>query len=188
MSPRGLLVHLVQLFSMRVRILIGRYRWLGRLDPDDFALVIYDFDGVMTDNRIMLTEDGKEGVLSNRADGMGVNLIRERGLDQLILSTEENPVVSRRAEKIGVDVVQGCGDKKQAVLNLVHERKLKLADIIFVGNDINDLAALQICGFSICPSDASKEVLSMADYVTSRAGGAGVIREIAVDLFKPSGG
>ena len=83
----------------------------------DIQLIVYDFDGVITDNRVMVSEDGMESVIVSRADGLGVNIIKEMEIPQMILSTETNPVVSLRAKKLGIPVLQGVDDKMTVLLN-----------------------------------------------------------------------
>ena len=150
--------------------------------PRDLDLIVYDFDGVMTDNRVLVDQDGREAVFCNRADGLGVGLIRDLGIDQLILSTEANPVVAARAAKLKLPVLQNCADKAQALARLLAERGLDPARVLFLGNDVNDLAALRLVGWPAAPADAAPEVLALARYVTRAKGGEGVVRELARDL------
>lgn len=148
----------------------------------DLDLIVYDFDGVMTDNRVLVDQSGREAVFCNRADGLGVGLIRDLGLAQMILSTEANPVVSARAAKLNLPVVQGCADKAQALSRLLRDRNLDPARVLFLGNDLNDLAAMLLVGWPAAPADAAPEILEMARYVTRARGGAGVVRELAREL------
>lgn len=156
-------------------------RLTGRGLPgaDRIKLVVYDFDGVMTDNRVTVDQDGRELITANRSDGMGVNLIRRLGLEQVILSTEVNPVVTARARKIGLEAIHGIRDKGSALLELAAKRKISVADILYVGNDINDADAMGLAGFKVAPADGHPAILAQADYVTAAAGGQGVIRELA---------
>lgn len=142
-------------------------------------VVVSDFDGVMTDNRVMVTEDGKEAVLVNRADGMGVEMLREQGIPVVVMSTETNPVVSARAKKLGVPVLQSLNDKERALREYCAGQGIKLCDVLYVGNDINDLSAMKISGYKVVPNDAYKQVKEIADVILTSNGGYGVIREIA---------
>lgn len=146
-------------------------------------LIVFDFDGVMTDNRVLVSEDGKESVFCNRSDGIGVNVFRKAGYRMLILSTEANKIVKARADKLKIPVLYGIDDKKKALAQYCGKIKIKLSDVVFIGNDINDLEAMQSAGLKIAPRDARREILNIADYVTKTKGGYGVIREIA-DLIK----
>ena len=109
------------------------------LKPDHIDLIVYDFDGVMTDNRALVFDDGKEAVFVNRSDGLAVRLIKETGTKQLIMSTEKNPVVSARAQKIGIPCVQGVGSKLEVLSKYLAEHNINKEDVAFVGNDINDI-------------------------------------------------
>ena len=151
----------------------------GLPGADRVRLVVYDFDGVMTDNRVSVDQDGRESVCANRSDGLGVSLIHKLGLEQVILSTEVNPVVKARADKIGLEAIHGIRDKGSALLELADKRKISVADILFVGNDINDADAMGLAGFKVAPADGHPSILALADYVTVAAGGHGVLRELA---------
>lgn len=142
-------------------------------------LVVYDFDGVMTDNRAVVMEDGREGVLVNRADGMGVERLRKLKVPQIVLSTEENPVVAARAAKLGLEAIQGCRDKERALVDLCAARGIDLRRVVYVGNDTNDLGAMGRVGYPVAPSDAHPDVASAARFQTRAAGGAGVVREVS---------
>lgn len=148
----------------------------------EIKLVVYDFDGVMTDNRVLVREDGMEAVFCNRSDGLGIGIIRKLGIDQVILSTEQNPVVRARARKLHMDCVHGCRDKAEALGELAKARGVELSEIMFVGNDTNDRGAMELARVAVAPADAHPEIISLARFVTAAAGGAGVVRELA-DMF-----
>lgn len=143
----------------------------------DLHLICYDFDGVMTDNRVLVTEDGVEAVLVNRGDGLAVATFKKLGLAQAILSTETNPVVAARARKLGIPVLQGLGDKVAALSRFAAEGGYDLARTVFIGNDVNDLGAMGLVGWPVAPADAHASVLKIARIVTQARGGFGVIRE-----------
>jgi 3-deoxy-D-manno-octulosonate 8-phosphate phosphatase (KDO 8-P phosphatase) len=144
------------------------------------TLMVFDFDGVLTDNRVWVTQDGVEMVCCNRADGLGFNLLRAAGIACVIVSTETNPVVTHRAGKLGIPAVQSVADKGDAVRKICRDYGVDLAQVAFVGNDLNDLPAFRIVGRKLCPSDAAPEVRRLCDHVLRSRGGAGVVREIAV--------
>ena len=148
--------------------------------PAKVALMLFDFDGVLTDNRVWVNQDGVETVCCNRADGLGFNLLRAAGIPCVILSTETNPVVTHRAKKLGLPAVQSVADKGEAVRRICRDYGVDLARVAFVGNDLNDLPAFRIVGWKLCPSDAALEVRRLCDHVLRTRGGAGVVREIAV--------
>ena len=143
------------------------------------ALMIFDFDGVLTDNRVWVTERGAEMVCCNRADGLGFDMLRAAGIPCLILSTERNPVVAHRAKKLRIPVAQAVSDKAQEVRNQCRARGIDPRKVAYVGNDVNDLAAMQLVGMPWCPADAALEVRRICVLTLKARGGEGVVREIA---------
>ena len=152
--------------------------------PDRIDLVVFDFDGVMTDNRVLVFDDGGEAVLCDRSDGLGVSMLRKRGLEMAVLSTETHPVVEARCRKLGIACRQGLADKQAALLTLVRERQIGLENTIYVGNDANDLGCFDSAGFAIAVADAHPSALARADFVLSRPGGQGAVRELCDLLLK----
>ncbi len=142
-------------------------------------LVVFDFDGVLTDNRVLVMQDGQEAVFCNRADGLAFDMFRAKGLPALILSTETNPVVAARGLKLKIPVVQGVADKGVAIEMICRERGIDLARTMFVGNDVNDLPAMARVGLPVAVSDAHPAVKANARHVLVTRGGDGVAREIA---------
>jgi YrbI family 3-deoxy-D-manno-octulosonate 8-phosphate phosphatase len=141
-------------------------------------LVVFDFDGVFTDNTVYVSQDGTESVRCWRSDGLGLTKLKAAGIHTAIVSTEANPVVTARSRKLQMRCVQSCDDKVAAVRSLADEHGLSLADVAFVGNDINDLACLQAVGLPIVVQDAHPDVLDAAAYRTTAPGGRGAVREI----------
>jgi len=152
----------------------------------DIDLLILDFDGVLTDNRVYIMQDGKEAVACHRGDGWGINLLRKAGLEVLILSTETNPVVSARAKKLGIECKQGCSDKVEATREIIEARHLDPERVMYVGNDTNDAGAMALVGHPAAPADAHSEILKIARIVTQAKGGHGVARELADLLLSMS--
>lgn len=144
----------------------------------NIKLFVYDFDGVMTDNKVYLDQNGNEMVKVNRGDGLAVSEIKKLGYLQLILSTEQNIVVEKRASKLRIPFIQGSKNKSLELRSYCQTNKIDLSDVAFVGNDLNDFEVMKIVGFSICPSDAQSEIKLLADLVISKNGGDGVIREL----------
>ncbi|WP_407360027.1 cytidylyltransferase domain-containing protein [Microbacterium sp. LBN7] len=146
--------------------------------PIPVRAVVTDFDGVHTDDTAIIDADGGERVRVSREDGMGVALLRRAGVPMLILSTEVNPVVRARADKLRVPVLHGIEDKEAALRVWAHDNDLPLADIAYLGNDVNDLPALRIVGWPIAVADAHPLVLAEARVVLRRRGGDGAVREL----------
>jgi YrbI family 3-deoxy-D-manno-octulosonate 8-phosphate phosphatase len=141
-------------------------------------LFVYDFDGVMTDNKVYVDQYGKEMVQVNRADGLAVEEIKKLGIEQIIISTEKNTIVSKRAIKLGIPCLQGIENKKDALVSYYRKNNITLDKVAYVGNDINDMEAMKIAGYSFCPADAHDSIKTISNYVLKTKGGQGVIREI----------
>jgi N-acylneuraminate cytidylyltransferase len=146
-----------------------------RIDVD---AVVTDFDGVHTDNKVHITEDGREAVIAHRGDGMGISLLRAAGIPVLILSTETNPVVAARAKKLRVDVQQSVADKASALRDWAASVDIPLSRIAYLGNDVNDLGCLDIVGWPVVVADAHPDVMPSARVVLGRDGGDGAVREL----------
>lgn len=153
------------------------------LPPPGIKALITDFDGVHTDDCVYVDENGRESVRCSRADGMGVELLKKAGVEVLILSKEANPVVTARAKKLGVGVIQQCEDKKTALQAWLGQRGLRAEEVAYMGNDINDIECMQLVGWSCCPADAQAAVTAIARYTTCEAGGVGAIRTASTMLL-----
>ncbi|WP_336502582.1 acylneuraminate cytidylyltransferase [Microbacterium paraoxydans] len=140
--------------------------------------VVTDFDGVHTDDTAIIDADGGERVRVSREDGMGVSLLRRAGVPMLILSTEVNPVVRARADKLRVSVLHGIADKEAALRQWAREQDVALADIAYLGNDVNDLPAMRIVGWPVAVANAHPLVRAEARVVLGRRGGDGAVREL----------
>ncbi|GAA4081798.1 N-acetylneuraminate synthase family protein [Nonomuraea soli] len=147
-------------------------------EPIDVDAVITDFDGVHTDDRAYVDSEGREMVLVSRADGMGVSLLKRAGVKVLVMSTEQNPVVSARARKLGVPVLQGLTDKRTVLRDWLAIEKLDPARVAYVGNDVNDLGPMSLVGWPVTVPDAHPRVRAAARVVLGTAGGAGAVREL----------
>ena len=160
------------------------------LDPaedatvDDLDAVVLDFDGTLTDDTVIVDQDGRESVTVHRGDGLGVAALRRAGLDVLILSTERNPVVAARARKLGVPALSGIADKGMALAQWCADNGHALRRTAYVGNDVNDLPCLDIVGWPIAVADAHHSVRARARIVTAAPGGHGAIREVASRLLR----
>ncbi len=153
------------------------------LDPRDVDLVVFDFDGVLTDNRVLVFADGTEAVWCTRADGLAFDAFRKAGMKTLILSTEKNAVVAARAAKLQVEAVSGCGDKASALQAICRERGLRLEHVVYVGNDLNDLAVMRLVGIPIAVADAHPRIIEIARHTLTARGGEGAAREIAEQVL-----
>jgi YrbI family 3-deoxy-D-manno-octulosonate 8-phosphate phosphatase len=145
----------------------------------DADALVTDFDGVHTDDSVLVGQDGSEFVTVTRGDGMGISLLRQAGVPVLILSTETNAVVGVRAAKLGVEVRQGVADKAAVLRAWTQARSLDLDRVAYLGNDINDLPCLDLVGWPIAVPDAHPRVLAAARLVLGNPGGRGAVREVA---------
>jgi 3-deoxy-D-manno-octulosonate 8-phosphate phosphatase (KDO 8-P phosphatase) len=146
-------------------------------------LIAFDFDGVFTDNKVYLFQDGSEAVCCFRGDGIGLDKLKRLGIETVILSTEPNPIVGVRSRKLGIRCVQGCNDKRAALEAIVEELGLTIEQVAYVGNDLNDLTCLAAVGLPMVVQDAHPDVVAVALYRTQVAGGQGAVREVC-DLFE----
>ena len=153
---------------------------------EDIDAVVLDFDGTQTDDRVWIDADGRETVAVHRGDGLGVARLVRAGLTVLILSTEANPVVSTRARKLNVPVLQGIARKDHALALWAETHSIDLRRVLYLGNDVNDLSCFSLVGWPTAVADAQPEVLDRARTVTERRGGHGAIREIAAWLLGPT--
>lgn len=146
--------------------------------PNPISGLVMDFDGVFTDNRVVVFQDGREAVLCDRGDGMGLDQLKQSGLPLLVLSTERNSVVQARCEKLGIPCQQGVSEKLGALKEWLKKNNLNQSETIYVGNDINDLPCLQYVGCGVAVGDAHPEVKASARLILSSYGGKGAIREL----------
>jgi 3-deoxy-D-manno-octulosonate 8-phosphate phosphatase (KDO 8-P phosphatase) len=143
-----------------------------------------DVDGVLTDGTVWLDENGHETKAISFADIMGVSLGRRAGLLFAFVSGEGGPSLDRIATKFGVtEVYRDCKDKAGAIRDFADRHELELAEVCFIGDDVNDVPALEICGLAVAPANAQAAASAAASIVTTRPGGAGAVREVIDDLL-----
>ena len=155
-----------------------------KTDLKKIEAVVFDFDGVFTDNRVFVFQDGYEAVVCNRADGFGINRLRHLGIEMLILSTEINPVVTQRAHKLNLPVIQSVEDKLVVLLEWAKRKKIRMEHIAFLGNDINDQTCLEKVGMPVVVADAMPEVKPFARIILKKDGGKGAVREFCDRLWQ----
>jgi N-acylneuraminate cytidylyltransferase len=152
--------------------------------PEKVSLVVFDFDGVMTDNRVWVTQSGEETVAANRSDGMGIELLLKAGFKAVIISTEPNPVVAVRAKKMGLPYFHDVGDKAQVLKAYLEKEAVSPGETLYVGNDINDLPCFPLVACAVAVADAHPEVRQQADQVLTQRGGHGAVREVCDILLR----
>ena len=147
-------------------------------------IIFTDFDGCLTDDRVWLNQDGEEFVAANRKDGLAIKRLKNIGIQVVIASTETNEVVFARGTKMGVEVLQGLADKAESIDKYLKQKSLSWNDVWYIGNDVNDLGAIEKAKLSICPADGVKKVRKTVDIVLKTNGGRGILSEIATELEK----
>jgi 3-deoxy-D-manno-octulosonate 8-phosphate phosphatase (KDO 8-P phosphatase) len=151
-------------------------------------LAVFDFDGVFTDNHVWVDGAGGETVRCCRADGFGVRRLQEVGVSALIVSTETAPVVGARAKKLGLEYLQGVSDKLPVLHEQAATRGVALEHTAFLGNDVNDADCLAAVGLPVVPADAWPEACELAQWVLTRNGGEGCVREFCDAVWRAKGG
>jgi len=150
---------------------------------NSFKHLFLDFDGVLTDNKVETFSDGKERVKCSKEDSLGLNYLKKSGFKAYILSSEKNDVIDRRAEKLGLELFKGVHDKKSKLYEIISERELKAEEIIYVGNDLNDIDIFKEDFFCCCPKDSSPHIQEISDYISPKKGGDGAVRDICEKFF-----
>ena len=151
---------------------------------ENIEAIVFDFDGVLTDNKVYLDQDGKESVSCSRADGLAFDVLRKLNKTAYILSTEKNPVVTARAEKLKIPAIQGIKNKVDGVEQLSMKESFSLKNTLYIGNDLNDYRVMQLCGYSICPADSHQKIKEISTIILKTSGGHGVVRELLEDVFE----
>ena len=151
---------------------------------DDIDALVFDFDGVLTNNFVYLNQEGVESFACSRADGLAFDVLHKLDRPTFILSTENNPVVTMRAKKLKVPVVQGVDNKVEAIKRLVSKNNYNLKNILYVGNDLNDYLVMQLCGYTACPADSHPKIKHISDVCLNANGGNGVARELLEEVLK----
>ncbi len=146
--------------------------------PKKVSLVVFDFDGVMTDDRVWVNQEGVESVVANRGDGMGIEMLLKAGFKALIISTEKNPVVAARAKKIGLPYFHGVGNKPEILKTYLEQENISSEETVYVGNDVNDLPCFPLVAYAVVVADAHPDVCRKADYILTKRGGYGAVREV----------
>jgi len=151
-------------------------------------LVLLDSDGVLTDGRIVVGGDGADLRSFDVRDGMGIRIGREGGLEFGVVSGRECRALTTRAAELGIDELhQGVTDKLERVCEILDRRGVAPRHACFVGDDLNDVPAMQHCGLAVAPADAVDEVRELAHWVTSRGGGRGAVREVVELVLRAAG-
>ena len=157
-------------------------------DLADIRMLVIDVDGVLTDGTIIINADGSESKFFNSLDGHGIRMWRRAGLKVAFLSGRESEPTKCRAKQLEIDYcVQNCYDKLPALEKLLEQLGLSPDRVAYIGDDLPDLPVVRYVGFGVAVANAVDEVKQYADYVTSRPGGSGAVREVIEYILKNTG-
>lgn len=174
-----------------VEALLRRRESGDRLAPElarRIKLLATDCDGVLTDAGMYYGTEGELMKKFSTRDGMGLRLFREAGGQVALLTGEDSPIAAARAAKLGIEhVFLHCGDKKSTLISLCARLGIHLSEVAFIGDDLNDLEVLHSVGLPACPADAAKSVREVAQFVSTKEGGAGCVRELVDAILEASG-
>ena len=155
---------------------------------NNFHTLIFDFDGIFTNNKVYLDETGKESIMCDRADGLAIDMLKKFekkyywDIQYFILSKESNSVVKQRGDKLKIKVYNAITNKETFIKDYLLKRfgdfEESKKGVLYLGNDLNDLSAIRLCGFSIVPSDAHKIIKKHANLTLTKKGGDGFVRQV----------
>jgi len=160
------------------KILANKQKEKSNLLPHNIQALVLDFDGVFTDNKVIVFEDGKEAVICDRGDGMGLEQLKKTGLSIWVLSKEKNPVLLARCNKLGIPCEYGIENKWLLLQKQLKEKSISPENVIYVGNDINDIECMSHVGCAIAVGDAHIQAKKHANIILDNNGGNGAIREL----------
>ena len=146
--------------------------------------IFFDFDGVLTNNKVLVDQNGIESVQCNRSDGIAFEIFKKLSLNILIISSEKNNVVKKRANKLKVRSINGVKNKSDFLRKYVKDKNINFKNTMYVGNDINDFHAMKLCGYTACPNDSHKEIKKISTFHLKLNGGEGIAREVLEDIFQ----
>ncbi len=141
-------------------------------------LIVLDFDGVITNNKVIVDQNGNEFVQCDKSDSLGIGIMKDLGIETVVISKERNKVVLKRCEKIGIECHYGVDEKFPLLSSIAKKRGLLLSQICYMGNDRNDIECMEKSGVSFAPNDAWPDARRVAIFVTERNGGDGAVREM----------
>lgn len=145
----------------------------------NIKLLVLDFDGTLTDNKVYVNQEGVESVKADRGDGLGLEFLRKHtDVEVVILSRETNPVTAARAKKLKIPCRHGIDDKLSNFLTEIKHYNLEPEKVCFIGNDLNDIECIKKAGLGVAVADSYPQALAVADYITTRRGGEGAVREV----------
>jgi N-acylneuraminate cytidylyltransferase len=165
-------------------LLYERLRKLKRECISNIKMVVMDIDGCLTDGGMYYSENGDELKKFNTKDGMAISMLNEKGIITGIITGENRELNRRRAEKLHMHFIkQGVKDKAFCLRQICKEYSIDLEKVLYIGDDINDIEAIKIVGYSACPADADIHVKKIADYISTKKGGEALVRNVISYFF-----
>ena len=159
-----------------------------KTDLADIQMLVMDVDGVLTDGTLVINADGSESKFFNSMDGHGIRMWQRAGLKVALISGRASEPTQRRAEQLKIEYVfQDCHNKLPVFEKLLEQLGLSPDKVAYIGDDLTDLPAIRYAGFGVAVANAVDEVKQYADYVTTRPGGSGAVREVIEYILKNSG-
>jgi len=155
------------------------------MNLDKITLIILDVDGTMTDGGIYIDNNLVESKKFNIKDGLGIVLAQSVGIEFMILTGRSSACVEQRANELNIKyIVQGVQNKAEYLKSFMSANKLQRENVVYIGDDLNDLPAMNYAGISACPADAAEEVKAYCDFILPQKGGDGVVRAFVENLLK----
>lgn len=165
---------------MPAQLVLDKYTKTLIRRAGDIKAIFFDVDGVLTDGKIIYDSEGRELKQFNVKDGQIIGHLKKAGIVVGAISGRDSATVARRCNELKLDFChQGILDKAEVFKKLTAFHKLKKKEVIYIGDDINDLGPLKLSGLAVCPADAPAYIKSMVDLTTKAKGGEGVLREVA---------
>lgn len=150
----------------------------------NLKIVIFDFDGVFTNNLVITNENGVESVICNRSDGYGLKMLKEVGVEFIIVSSEINKAIEKRADKLKIPCYSGVNDKLEVVKEILNDKNIFSNNAAFIGNDVNDIKCMKYLGLSVAVKDAYPHVKKVSNLILKKAGGYGAVREFCEKVYR----
>ena len=146
---------------------------------------IFDYDGVLTDGRVLLSEDGLQLRRANVKDGYALQLARKKGYKIVVITGSHDKGISHRCNLLQIEhVFQGVSDKKAVFEKFCSDEGIRYDQVLFMGDDLPDYPLMKLAGVATCPSDASRELKEIADYISDRRGGDACVRDVIEQVLK----
>jgi len=152
----------------------------------DIKLIVLDVDGTLTDGTICYGSNGLETKSFNVKDGAVLKPLSKLGIATIFLTGRESEATTRRAEELGIETIQSVSNKSTVLKEYIKEHEIDPDQILYIGDDINDYAAMKLCDFRACPADAVKEIRNICDYISPLTGGQGAVRDIIEMMLRKS--